>query len=158
MEWSKAQMGGKGPPNAKQFGIEKSLEFQLGTHFLKCISCNLAPQLLHENSISPVTHMRGMRHIMALTWGFGASQVALVVKNLPASSGDIRHMGSIPGLGRFPGGRHGNPFQYSCLENLHQRSLVGCSPWGRKELAMIKRKHSTAKWLSTHAYTCRFST
>ena len=42
---------------------------------------------------------------------------------------------SIPGLGRSPGGGHGNPFQYSCLENPHgQRSLVGYSPWGHKEL------------------------
>jgi len=40
--------------------------------------------------------------------------VALVVKNLPANAGD---MGSIPGLGRSPGGGHDNPLQYSCLEN-----------------------------------------
>ena len=45
-----------------------------------------------------------------------ASQVALVVKNLPAKAEDIREAGSIPGLGRSPGG-HGNPLQYSCLEN-----------------------------------------
>ena len=47
----------------------------------------------------------------------GASQVALVVKNPPANAGDIRELGSIPGLGRFLGGGHGNPIQYSCLEN-----------------------------------------
>ena len=46
-----------------------------------------------------------------------ASQAALVVKNLPACAGDIRDVGSIPGLGRFPGGGHGNLLQYSCLEN-----------------------------------------
>ena len=46
-----------------------------------------------------------------------ASQVTLVVKNLPANAEDIRDKGSIPGSGRFPGGGHGNPFQYSCLEN-----------------------------------------
>ena len=46
-----------------------------------------------------------------------ASQVALVVKNLPANAGDIRGPGSIPGLGRSPGGEHGSPLQYSCLEN-----------------------------------------
>ena len=44
--------------------------------------------------------------------------------------------GLIPGLGRSPGGGYGNPLQYSCLENPHgQRSLVGYSPWGRKELS-----------------------
>ena len=46
----------------------------------------------------------------------GASQVALVVKNPPANAGDIRDLGSIPGLGGCPGGGHGNPLQYSCLE------------------------------------------
>ena len=57
-----------------------------------------------------------------------------MVKNLPASAGDIRDSGSIPRLGRSPGGGHGNPLQYSCLENPHgQRSLAGYSPWGHKE-------------------------
>ena len=45
---------------------------------------------------------------------YWASQVALVVKNPPANAGDL---GSIPGLGRSLGGGHGNPLQYSCLEN-----------------------------------------
>ena len=40
-----------------------------------------------------------------------------VVKNLPANTGDSEGMGLIPGLGRSPGGGHGNPFQYSCLGN-----------------------------------------
>ena len=48
----------------------------------------------------------------------GASQVALVIKNTPANAEDV---GSIPGSGRSPGGGHGNPFQYSCLENLMDR-------------------------------------
>ena len=40
-------------------------------------------------------------------------------------------LGSIPGLGRFPGGGHGKPLQFSCLENPHgQRCLVDYSPWG----------------------------
>ena len=47
---------------------------------------------------------------------YTASQVALVVKNLPANAGDIRCVGSIP-VGRFPGGGSGTPLQYSCLEN-----------------------------------------
>ena len=44
------------------------------------------------------------------------SQVVLVVKNPPANAGDIREAGSIPGLASHGGG-HGNPLQYSCLEN-----------------------------------------
>ena len=43
--------------------------------------------------------------------------VALVVKNPPANTGDDKNRGSIPGLGRSPGGGYGNPLQYSCLEN-----------------------------------------
>ena len=62
-----------------------------------------------------------------------ASQVALVVKNPPANSGDIRDVGLIPGLGGSPGEGNGNPLQYSCLENPMARSLVGYGPQGRKE-------------------------
>ena len=47
----------------------------------------------------------------------GAAQFMLPVKNPPANAGDIRDAGSVPGLGRSPGGGHGNPLQYSCLEN-----------------------------------------
>ena len=48
---------------------------------------------------------------------FGASQLVLVVKNPAAKEGDVRKAGPIPGSGRSPGGGHGNPLQYSCLEN-----------------------------------------
>ena len=59
------------------------------------------------------------------------------VRNLSAMWGDLN---SILGLGRSPGGGHGNPLQYSCLENPHgQRSLVGCSPWGHKESDKTER-------------------
>ena len=73
-----------------------------------------------------------------------------MVKNLPASAGDFRDTGSIPGLGRSPGGGHGNPLQYSCLENPHvQRSLAGYSPWGRTESdttkATYKGKHGASQ-------------
>ena len=49
----------------------------------------------------------------------GDSQVAvvLVVKNPPANAGDVRNAGSVLGSERSPGGGHGNPLQYSCLEN-----------------------------------------
>ena len=51
-----------------------------------------------------------------------ASQMMLVGKNLPVKAGDIRDMGSIPRLGRSPAGGHGNPLQYSCLENPMDRA------------------------------------
>ena len=47
--------------------------------------------------------------------------MASEVKNLPVNEGDAGDMGSIPGLGRFPGGGNGNPFQCSCLENSMDR-------------------------------------
>ena len=61
-------------------------------------------------------------------------------KNLPANTGDIRDMGSIPGLGRSPGGGHGNAPQYSCLENSHVlRSLADYSSKGHKESDMTEQ-------------------
>ena len=50
----------------------------------------------------------------ALKWGFpgGASD-----KELTSNAGDVRDASSIPRLGKSPGGRHGNPLQYPCLEN-----------------------------------------
>ena len=50
-----------------------------------------------------------------------------MVKNPPASAGDIRDKGSIPGLGRSPGGGPGNPLQYSCLERGGKRRFF--FPW-----------------------------
>ena len=55
------------------------------------------------------------------------------------STGNVKDLGSILGLGKSPGGEHGHPLQYSCLENPHgQRSLEGCSPWGHKESEMTE--------------------
>ena len=53
-----------------------------------------------------------------------------MVKNLPANARDIRGAGLIPGWGRAPGGGHGNPLQYSCLENPMDRGAW----WGCKKL------------------------
>ena len=58
--------------------------------------------------------------------------MALVVKNLPLKAGDIRDTGLMAGLGRSLGGAHGNPLQYSCLENPIDRGDF--SPRGCKEL------------------------
>ena len=71
---------------------------------------------------APTTHMGGHgSHKWTEIW---ASQVVPVVKNPPAKVGDVRDVGSIPGLGRSPGGGHGSPLQYSCLENPMDR---GCT-------------------------------
>ena len=69
---------------------------------------DLAPMTQILN-LGPTVSNHGLRN-----QGF---PVALVVKNLPADAGDIRDAGLIPGSGRSPGRRHGNPLQYSFLEN-----------------------------------------
>ena len=53
--------------------------------------------------------------------GFPGGASGKVVKNLPVNAGDLRDAGLIPGSGRSPGGGHGNPLQYFCLENLMDR-------------------------------------
>ena len=68
------------------------------------------------------------------------------------SAYNVGDFGLITELGRSPGGGHGDPFQYSCLENLHgQRVLVGYSPWGHKE-------SDTTEQLSTHMHAPRSDT
>ena len=61
-----------------------------------------------------------------------------MVKNLPANAGDIRDLGSVPELGRSPARGHGNPLQYSCLENsvdreVCQATVHGVSEWDTTE-------------------------
>ena len=71
----------------------------------------------------------------------------LVVKNLPANAGDIREGGLI-GLGRSPGGEHGNPLQYSCLENPMDRGAwQGTVHW-------VTESDMTEQPTHTVAYKC----
>ena len=76
--------------------------------------------------------------------------MALVVKDPPAKAGDIREVGSIRPSRRFPVGRHGNPLQYSCLENSMDRG----DRWVRvhgvgKSRTQMKRLNTTQ-----HMYIC----
>ena len=74
-----------------------------------------------------------------------AYQVALVVKNPPASAGDVKDAGSIPGLGRSPGGGSGNPLQYSSLENPMDRGAW----WAI--IHRVAKSQTQLKRLSPHA-------
>ena len=76
-----------------------------------------------------------------------ASQVALVVKDLPANAGDARDTGSIPGLGRSPGGRYGNPLQFSCLGNPMDKGA-----W-QATAHRVAKSWTQLKWLSMHTCT-----
>ena len=93
-------------------------------------------------------HARSLDSLSLDIWGLvlltGASLVALVVKNPPASAGDIRGVGLIPGWERSPGGGHANTLQYSCLESSRDRG-----GWW----ATVTRSRTWLKQLSTHAHT-----
>ena len=69
-----------------------------------------------------------------------------VVKNPPINAGDIRDAGSIPGLGRSPGGKHGNPLQYSCMENALDRGAW----WAT--VHRVAKSRTLLKWLSMHTH------
>ena len=66
--------------------------------------------------------------------------MVVVVKNMPANAGDVKDTGSILGVGRSPRGGHGNPLQYSCLENHMDRGVwwATVSSQGCKELDTIE--------------------
>ena len=70
-----------------------------------------------------------------------------MVKNLPASAEEVRDPRSVPGLGRSPGGGHGNPLQYSCLENSMDRGAW----WAT--VHRVAKSQARLKQLSTNADT-----
>ena len=78
-----------------------------------------------------------------------ASQVVLVVKNLPANVGGIRDAGSIPGLGRSSREEHDNPLQYSCLENPMDRGA-----W-QYTVHRVTMSQTQLKQLSTYIENCQ---
>ena len=80
---------------------------------------------------------------------WGASQAAPVVEDLPTNAGDVSVEGSIPGLERYPAGGHGNPLQYSCLENSMERGAWEAMVH-RVPQSQIRRKQ-----LSPHANDLR---
>ena len=65
-----------------------------------------------------------------------------VVKNLPANAGDVRDLGSVSEMGRAPGGREGNPLQYSCLGNPMDRGVWWAAVCG------VTQSWTWLKWLS----------
>ena len=67
-----------------------------------------------------------------------------MIRNLPANSGDLRDAGSVPGSGRSPEGGHGNPFQYSCLENPMDRADLWATVHG------VTKSWTRVKSLSKH--------
>ena len=85
-------------------------------------------------------HMKNsnLQHFVNSMSHKGAIQVALMVKNPPASAGDVRASGSIPGWGRSPGEENSNPLQYSCLENPIDRGARWSTIHGMTESGMTE--------------------
>ena len=114
-------------------------------HWLHSSNLSSPPLPQHSSKQSPRTlpHPFTSKLSTVSCWfALPCSQVLLavkVVKNLPANAGDVTDTGSVPVSERSPGGGHGNPLQYSCLENPHgQRSLASYSPRGHKESDMTE--------------------
>ena len=104
-----------------------------------------------------------------LYWDSSSSHpIPLILNSSPSSStsfpgGSVgkesvcnaEDLGSVSGWGRSPGGGHGNPLQYSCLENPHgQRNLADCSPWGCKESDTTEQLTHTYLRTSSSVYKC----
>ena len=75
-----------------------------------------------------------------------------MLKNIPVNAGGVRNAGSIPGWGRCPGGGHGNPFQYSCLENPMDRGAWWATV---QRVAMTWIGHDLKDLAHMHARPCK---
>ena len=90
----------------------QSLICKLRSHMLYSIAKNFLKNKNFKTQVLNKTKQY-FNPFKAYSW---TSQVAMVVKNMAASAGDIRNTNSVPVSGRSPGGGHGNPLQHSCLE------------------------------------------
>ena len=99
-----------------------------------------------DNALSTVESAIKILNDLGKETSFGASQVALVVKNLPANAGDVRDTGLIPGSGRSPGRGQGNPLQY-CLENAMDRGA------SQAAVHSVAQSRTRPKQLSTHTWS-----
>ena len=94
-----------------------------------------------QSSLSTHTNHLQLRFAVYICFGLLSTLDFLCGPDGKESGGTAGDLSSIPGLGRSPGEGHGNPLRYSCLENPRGlRSLVGYSPWGRKESDIIEQR------------------
>ena len=97
-----------------------------------------------SNKYIPLHLLWWLNKIRHVEWLSRASQVVLVIENLPTNSGDIRDAGLILGSERCPGGGHGSPLQCSCLENPRDRGA-----W-RARVHRVTKSQTRLKQLKTH--------
>ena len=98
---------------------------------------------MNNAALTVLVAVKGFGVFIGCMW---ASQVVLVVKNLPASAGDIKDLGSIPVWGRSPGGGRGNPLQYSCLKD-----PMDGGAW-QSMVHRVTKSQRGLKSLSSHTY------
>ena len=113
---------------------ENNKHYQFSSvQLLSCVRLFATPwTAAHQASLS-ITNSPSLVKLVKVHQGFPGDS------DSKESACNARDLGLIPVLGTSPGGGHGNPLQYSCLENPHrQRSLVGYSPWDHKESDMTE--------------------
>ena len=125
-------------------GWEDSLEEEMATH--SSILASKIPWTEEPSGLQSKGSQR-VRHDRADTQDTGrwASEVVLVVKNPPANAEDIGDAGLILGSGQSPGEGHGNPLQYSCLENPMDRGFLQAT------VHRVAKNQTQLVWLSMHA-------
>ena len=132
------------------FGLTLGHKVFISPKYLKCLfyllslTCSSWSGLLMYNQIKKIIS-RALWYFVTLTLKDQFSKVALVVKNLSASAGDLRDVGSILGSGWIPGVGNGNPLQYSCLENSMDRGASG--------VASMWQRRVRNEWVTEHACT-----
>ena len=127
------------PCRSRLTGLEGGSSFWLGVWGSRPVLPTLCYDVCTGTASWGLCHEQAVWLLLDVLWGGCApqrvSQVALAVKNLPASAGDAGDVGSTPVSGRSPGGGHGNPLQDSCLENPMVRGACWAySSQGHKEL------------------------
>ena len=111
------------------------------------LGASLVAQTVKKPPAMQETQVRSLGQEDPLEKGMAIhSQVALMVKSLPAKAGDIRDAGLIPGSGRSSGGGHGNPLQYSFLENPTDRGAR------RATVYRVTKSQTQLKQLSMQIY------
>ena len=117
MWWNTSCMSSDSMSTKEAFSYSTELYRSMGMATHSSVLAWRIPGMAEPGGLPPMgSHRVGhdWRDLAAVAW---ASQVVLVVKNLPANAGDTGDTDSIPGLGRASAVRNGNPLQYSCLEN-----------------------------------------
>ena len=119
-------------------------------------TCFSLPDLLHSvwQTLRQSTAQQMTQFVTFYGWGIflcnvphlWVSRVVLVVENPPADGREVKDSGSVPGSGKCPGGEHGNPLQYSCLENPVDRGA-----WWLM-VHRVTKSWTQLKRISTHTY------